>query len=333
MKKNFYEEHFKKGALIGCMPVSLTLMAFVHKDYPQDENDERESNELPIRLLYYVPKKMENGDYGTSTWSHNIDVIYISDDGTSWIVTTPNFNIDEIDNKTDWYPIPHNEKGQLAKGIVNISGDVYAYGMVRSVFKRTGVKQWKNITSREKHPILATDTKDSKVRFIGDRVGFSALDGFNQNDIYAGGNKGDCWHYDGKNWERNDLPINSDISSIICAPSGEVYISSRLGPVLIGRNNTWEIIDKYKNITHSVWFKKRIYLVSHDGRIYTHNEGDKTLTEASFKTKYPEYMHHLIQGIASCDECLVIYTEVQVYAYDGENWHEIIEIPSLSKNK
>ena len=44
-------------------------------------------------------------------------------------------------------------------------------------------------------------------------------------------------------------------------------------------------------------------------------------------------MHHLIKGIASCDDCLVIYTTVQAYAYDGENWHEIIELPALSKNK
>ena len=29
---------------------------------------------------------------------------------------------------------------------------------------------------------------------------------------------------------------------------------------------------------------------------------------------------------------LVAYTSVQAYAYDGEIWHEIIEIPSLSKH-
>ena len=62
-------------------------------------------------------------------------------------------------------------------------------------------------------------------------------------------------------------------------------------------------------------------------------EKENKLQEASFKAKYPEYMHHLIRGIASCDECLVAYTSVQAYAYDGEIWHEIIEVPSLSKHK
>ena len=28
----------------------------------------------------------------------------------------------------NWYPIPNNENSQLAKGMVNIDGAVYAYG-------------------------------------------------------------------------------------------------------------------------------------------------------------------------------------------------------------
>jgi len=333
MKKDFYEEHFRNGFIIGCMPVSSSLIALIHKDYPIDDDDYRELNELPIRVLYYVPKKMDKGDYGTTTWSHNIENLYITDDGTSWIVTTPYFEIDEIENKTDWYPIPNNEKGHLAKGITNIDGTVYAYGMVRSVFKRTDIKQWENITTKIKHPNLYMDIEASKEELVGSWVGFSALDGFNENDIYAGGNKGDSWHYNGKSWDRIDLPLNTDISTITCTPNDLVYISCRIGSVLAGRLDSWEIIDSSKQITHSAWFKGKIYFVDMLGRIYTHNEGDKELTEAVFKTQFPDYMHHLIKGIASCEECLVIYTEVQAYAYDGENWHEIIEIPSLSKNK
>jgi len=45
------------------------------------------------------------------------------------------------------------------------------------------------------------------------------------------------------------------------------------------------------------------------------------------------YETYYKNGIASCEECLVIYTSVQAYAYDGEIWHEIIEIPRFSKHK
>jgi hypothetical protein len=108
-----------------------------------------------------------------------------------------------------------------------------------------------------------------------------------------------------------------------------VYIACRLGAVLCGRAHRWEVIDKSKQITHSAWFNNQIYFASKSGRVYTHEEGSNELIEASFNTKYPSHIHHLIVGIASCEECLVIYTSIQAYAYDGQNWHEIIEIPSL----
>jgi hypothetical protein len=210
---------------------------------------------------------------------------------------------------------------------------VYAYGLVRSVFKYKGIKEWENITTETKHPNLYADVNKSKSNLVGSWVGFSALDGFNANDIYAGGNQGDFWHYNGQKWRKIDLPTNFDISTITCGKDGLVYVGCRIGEVIIGRDNVWEVIGKAKEITHSCWFDGKAYLSSKDGRIYTYDEKKKDLVEAKFKTKYPQYMHHFMRGIASCEECLVAYTSVQAYAYDGEIWHEIIEIPSLSKHK
>ena len=330
MNISYYKEHYERGVLIDCLPINLSKIGFIHKDVPVDEDSEL--SETPIRLIVYLPKKTEVGVFGTVTWVHSIERLYLSSYG-KWIVCDPHFQINEVSNKTQWYPIPNNQKGHLAKGLVNIDGTVYAYGMVRSVFKYTGVKQWDNITTKDKHPNLFADVEASKERMVGSWVGFSAMDGFGQNDIYAGGNKGDFWHYNGKIWTRKDLPLNADISSIACASNGQVYIGCRIGPVLAGRDEKCSIIDESKQITHSAWFKGRIYFADKLGRIYTHYDGDKELTEAVFKTPLPDHMRHRIKGIASCEECLVAYTEEQAYAYDGEIWHEVIEIPSLSKNK
>jgi len=189
------------------------------------------------------------------------------------------------------------------------------------------------VTKSLNHPNLYKDINKSKSNLVGSWVGFSALDGFNANDIYAGGNRGDFWHYNGQKWRKIDLPTNFDISTITCGKDGLVYVGCRIGEVIIGRDNAWEVIGKAKEITHSCWFDGKAYLSSKDGRIYTYDEKKKDLVEAKFKTSYPKYMHHFIRGIASCEECLVAYTSVQAYAYDGEVWHEIIEIPSLSKHK
>jgi hypothetical protein len=329
MTKEFYEKNYKDGELIYCMPVSKNLIAFVYKDMIEG----KDLDETPIRAIYYVPNKLSLGNYGVSKWDYNIETLYISDNGTSWFVIDSSFQIDEIDNNTEWYRPKEQGKANLAKGITNIDGDVYAYGMVRSVFKYKGIKEWENITTETKHPNLYEDVNKSKEKFVGSWVGFSALDGFNANDIYAGGNRGDFWHYNGKKWRKIDLPTNFDISTITCGKDGLVYVGCRIGEVIIGRDNAWEVIGKAKEITHSCWFDGKAYLSSKDGRIYTYDAKKKDLVEAKFKTSYPEYMHHLIRGIASCEECLVAYTSVQAYAYDGEIWHEIIEVPSLSKHK
>ena len=333
MNKEYYLSEYQHGFLTACFPVNLKKIAFILKDLPEEE-DRREPDEMSTRILAYLAERNPVGMLGTVEWKQGVTKAYVAaTKENNWIVCANNFHINEVISETQWYDMPNKEKGRLAKGIVYIDGHTYSYGMIRSVYKHTDVKQWENITTKSKHPNLFSDIERSKDNLVGDWVGFSALDGFNGRDIYAGGNRGDCWHYNGIHWSKIDLPLNSDISSITCTPDGKVYIGCRTGPVLVGRDDLWEVIDESKQIIHSAWFKDRIYFSSVNGRIYTHNNADKLLTEANFKTPYPKYMHHHIYGLASCDECLVIYTDIQAYAYDGENWHEIIEIPSLSKNK
>jgi hypothetical protein len=335
MTKEYYEKYYKNGELQDCAAFDMKYIAFILKDVPQTrEDDEKELSDFPTRLIAYVPEKSKFGEFASVRWDYGIEQAFVSGTHHYPIVVDQYFEINEIKSKTNWYDIPNNERGSLAKGITNIDGEVYAYGMVRSVFRRTGVKTWENITTEEKYPNLYADVNKSKSTFVGDFVGFSALDGFNANDIYAGGNQGDFWHYNGKEWRRIDLPTNADISTITCSKDGRVYVGSRIGNVVIGRENSWEVIKgRTYEMTHSCWFDGKVYFSSQDGRIYTYDETKKDLVEATFKTSYPKHMHHLIRGIASCDECLVAYASVQAYAYDGEVWHEIIEIPSLSKHK
>jgi len=110
MTKEFYEKEFKNGSLRDCEPVSLTLIGFIHKDYSKSEEDGKELDEFPTRAIYYVPNKLPLGDFGFSKWESGVNNLYLVDDGTSWDVCNDYFKISEIDNKTQWYDIPNNEK-------------------------------------------------------------------------------------------------------------------------------------------------------------------------------------------------------------------------------
>ena len=276
------------GVLIGCACSGLERISFVLKDMPRNEGDHRESYEFPTRAITYKAT-FPAGEYGISLWDEGIDQLFIDIDKEKdkTVILTQAFETMEA-GLEDWLEMPDNQKGHLAKGLVNISGDVYAFGMVRSIFRRVDTGVWKNITLKEEHPNLYADIEKSKAELIGSWVGFSAMDGFARNDIYAGGNNGDSWHYDGKTWDMLDLPINHDISSITCAPDGNVYVGCKRGPVLCGRGDYWRIIDRLKQINHSAWFQGKIYFSSNNGRIYTYLKQDKELQEANFKKKYPQ---------------------------------------------
>ncbi len=349
MRKDFYEQHFKHGRLTDCFPVSSRKICFIMKDFLTEEEMEDhaeetgeplEPDEIPTRLITYLERNMPF-KYGVITFPTGIEEAYAQRDEleVAWVVVSNGFYIferlvqhpDRPDSVTiEWYEIPNREYAHLCKGTANIDGRVYAYGMVRSVFKRTGVQQWENITTIKNHPNLHDDLKDAMGRSVGDRVGFSAMDGFNGEDIYAGGNGGDCWHYDGKQWRRKDLPLNSDISSIACTPEGQVYIACRVGPVIVGRDDTWKTLAEVDQIRSAAYFNGVMYFVSVLGWLKSHKAGEDQLSEAAIEKDLPKYMQRNLRGIASCSECLVAYTDIQAYAYDGKEWREIIEIPSLS---
>ena len=153
MLKSVYEKHFKLREIEDCVCTSLDRISFAIKDYPvEDDRESIEAIDLPTKAVTYR-SSLPKGKYGVSYWDYGIVGLSVEVDRKSdkTIMCEQYFRLTESGLK-DWYPVPNNDRGHLAKGLVDIKGDVYAYGMVRSVFKRIGVEQWENITSEKKHP-------------------------------------------------------------------------------------------------------------------------------------------------------------------------------------
>lgn len=75
----------------------------------------------------------------------------------------------------------------------SINGKAYAVTGGRQVFRRDNVDTWVNIAAE------ISENERLRKETYEDRGGFNNIAGFSENDIYAVGTKGDCWHYDGKN--------------------------------------------------------------------------------------------------------------------------------------
>lgn len=133
-----------------------------------------------------------------------------------------------------------------------IGGYVHACGMKRQVFKRTGEKQWTDMSAPR-----AGDTEE---------LGFEAIDGYAENDVYAAGWGGEIWRYDGAAWVQCASPTNVILTAICCAPDGYVYAAGQGGVMLKGRGDVWSVVAWEDEVTVDLWdlcwFQDKLYVAT-----------------------------------------------------------------------
>ena len=210
------------------------------------------------------------------------------------------------------------------KGLARIGSSVYAAGGWRHVFKRTGKNKWVDITtSLDRSDIIDKKDKGWKLSKAG-KTGFTAIGGASEEDMYAAGYGGDCWHYDGKNWRRIDLPTNECVYKIVATDSGKVYMACGGGRLLVGSKNKWKVI-KYsrnlENFTQMVEFKNSIY-VSTQYQMFK-LVGTK-LEECSPSKQNLDIALFCFQHLSANDDIMLMCGDFSVAIFDGKNWFPLV---------
>ena len=303
-------------------------------------------DELPHRVVQYNGKLFPNkGHYAARKWEggfrRSYPVVLLNDEviicgvqgnalGFSKEITTehdgsglPILNI----------PFKHNSMFAAS----SIDGVAYFAGTPRKLFKRIAPNQWVDITSETEHPNLREDLipftdKRDYIR-SGVKFGFFAFDGFAGDDIYAGGNGGDFWHYNGKQWRRMDLTSNFDIRAIVCAPDGDVYIGGFMGGLIVGRyqdgKERWHNIDTPIGgncIKEMAWFKDVLYLTTDDGLFTCTKDNGKYLVKP-YVFPPDGAAQFSFGGVSACEEALLSYGHSQALIFDGEKWEHRLGKP------
>ena len=191
-----------------------------------------------------------------------------------------------------------------------IDGWAYAVGMGRRVFKRIEKNRW--------IPILEGLSWPEQMDYMD--MGFQDIHGPNENNMYAVGGCGDVWHYNGEKWEWCDLPSNEQLSCVLVAPDGVVYISGEGGNLWRGSMHTWEKIytgDSSVLNKDLVWYNNQLW-VSSDYQLRVWN-GKELLRPT----------HNGEQIIASGNmdvyENLLLIADLDtVKLFDGNEWHTIV---------
>ena len=312
-------------------------IVFILKSIGGSKGYLKDGIDLPTRLVYYNPEKNKK-TYGVGgrEWKQGVKRGWVafSRDENSTIISCNNMALTyeispNMEEATSWerIPISVNAEKSMTKGISGckvIDNEVFMFGRFRKLYMRVGVQEWKDLSYENEHPELHADLEQLKEEKKSLKAGFKAIDGFSNNDIYACGDCGDCWNYDGNKWKRINLPVNSDLTSILCAGDGFVYIGLISGDIIKGRYNDsdeWKILSGAGGGSNSLaWFQGTVYIGSDLG-LYTINEQSKIE-----QYKFPEigFQQYSFRHVASCDEALLSYGLNQALIYDGQDWEEIV---------
>ncbi|SPB18051.1 hypothetical protein NOV72_05250 [Caballeronia novacaledonica] len=120
-----------------------------------------------------------------------------------------------------------------------IDGYVYACGMKRQVYERSGENQWRDLSA----PLASS----------GETAGFESIQGYSREEIYAAGWSGEIWEFDGARWFDRAQLTNLILTCICCAPNGEVFVGGQEGTLIRGRHDVWTLMNWEDGFGADIW--------------------------------------------------------------------------------
>ncbi len=172
-------------------------------------------------------------------------------------VTTPNKAWDETIDATD--------NGPSAVRAINaacvIGRHIYAAGMRRQVYRRKlDESTWDRFDTG-----CFTDPATTTV------VGFNAIYGHSESEIFAVGFQGEIWHcLDGK-WTQINSPTDINLYAVHQLAGGDVLVGGGLGLLLRGNASGFTIIPHQQttaSITGIAVYAGRTFVAAEDGRLF-----------------------------------------------------------------
>ncbi|MFK8031234.1 MAG: hypothetical protein AB8G18_13445 [Gammaproteobacteria bacterium] len=348
LSKAVYEKCVKGFLLTHATILNSRLIEFAAHTEIDVEKSHQEGfmpgpDEVPCRIISYAPDiDLRPGAEGVGhvTWNGGIRRLYASFDDRILAVSDRYRTFESrVDPSVDMRLLGGEVGRDYDRGVWGLrrlDDTVYVFGSMRKLHRRVGVYEWDDLTDPEKHANLYKDIDDWKAnggKFMDMELGFHAMDGFSSTDIYAGGDRGDMWHYNGEQWSRIDLPGNLRINAICCGGDGNVYVGGSAGYVLKGRGEDWEAVNSARDdyvfaadINSMAWFNDQLFVATEMDLFYMK---DNELTKYEFPHDGPQ--QHSFKNVTSCDSALLSYGQRQALVFDGQTWEEIIGTPALDQ--
>ncbi len=203
----------------------------------------------------------------------------------------------------DSQPSPKEARYGGFRSVSEIAGRAFAVGLRGLVYRLDELNLWKRIDDG-----------------LPNTFNIQAIHGFDATDIYAVGRKGEVWHYDGKVWDKLDMPTNANFTSVKCAGDTKVYITGHEGTLVCGIGQAWKVIDHDDtkvDLWDVEWFEGSIY-VSSMSSVYRLK--DQQLEKVDFGDDSPTSCYQL----SAADGVMWSNGDHDIMAFDGKAWTRIV---------
>lgn len=197
------------------------------------------------------------------------------------------------------------ERGPLRR-IRCIGGVPYVCGTDCQVYRGETNKPWQSVGPKQS--ALSSDVHS-----------FESIDGFSQSSLYAVGLQGAIWHGDGALWYKIDSPVDLVLNDVCCAPDGQTYVCGRGGVFIVGREDSWEVVEhdfQDEDFWSVSWFHGEV-LVASLYAIYRFN--GNALELLSFGNESPCTCYRL----SAADGLLWSIGAKDILAFEENKWSRI----------
>jgi len=223
----------------------------------------------------------------------------------------------EYDNTTEpeflfEFPVTHVRIN--VTNVRSIAGCVYIVTKGQGVYKRMGVDEsWK------------TSLKNKPIKAIGKYGGFTDIDGFSVEDMYACGGRGVLWHFNGVDWQEVELETCLSelyFQTLCCAPDGSVYIGCRKGEIISKKDGAWTTLDKKApgEILDIISYKDKIYLACGKKGLLVYDGLSISVIDELESAN----------NLSTDGDILVVTGNSKVNTFDDSNWKLLYEPYSLT---
>lgn len=171
-----------------------------------------------------------------------------------------------VEEKIPFDSLGHQFGSAIMK-IVRVGTTIYALGTPFRIYQRTDDQKWKEILDIPMPSAFFSKNVKRIVQTIDNSM-LLDLAGFSGNDMYAVGDAGTVWHFDGARWVKIPFPSNLRLTTVACAGDGFVYITDIRGSIWQGRGTNWSLLCKLNRsrpFSDSAWFDGRFWCANDVG--------------------------------------------------------------------